>query len=233
MKVFFAIVSCHKNATRREAIRETWLSTLKEDCKFFLGKGNSELKEDEIQLEVSDKYEGLPEKVQAIFKWALERGYEYICKVDDDVYLVPDRLLKSDFDRHPYSGRINKWRAPAHPKSFLSGFTYWISAAAAQIIVDAQLDPLLTFEDRWVGGILGRFNIEGFNSPLYKVMSLMPKHQWHLAIKENYGSLCQFEPEDMRYMHGIMTGVISCPPPRTVRTVAERYNPRHYRLKRR
>lgn len=236
MKVLFAIVSCHKNAARRQAQRDTWLPDLKEDYKFFLGNGNSELKEDEVQLDVPDEYEGLPAKVQAIFKWGLEREYTYILKIDDDVYIFPDRILSGDFDKYPYTGRLNKWKTPVHPLSFLSGFAYWVNTVAAQMIIDSPLDPMLTFEDRWVGGILGRAKIEGHNDPMYKVLSLLPKYQWHTAVKQHFKALCQFEPEDLRYIHGLMIGEITAPIPATrpvrgalpVRGV----NPRLFRLRR-
>jgi glycosyltransferase involved in cell wall biosynthesis len=208
---------------------------MKEDYKFFLGKGNTELREDELQLDVPDEYEGLTAKVQAIFKWALDRNYDYICKIDDDVYIYPDKLIASDYSKHHYVGRLNKWKTPLHPKSFLSGFTYWISAYAARLVVDSPLDPLVTFEDRWVGGVLGRAGIEGYNDRLYKVMSLFPKHQWYSTIQQNYGALCQFEPDELRFVHDIATGKVIPPPPptRAPRQVTVRNNPKLFRTRRR
>ena len=127
--------------------------------------------------------------------------------------------MQSDFNKYPYVGRLNKWRSPLHPKSFLSGFTYWVNAEAAKMVVDAPIDPLFTFEDRWVGGVLGRAGIEGHNDRLYKVLSLLPRHQWHTAIRQDYGSFAEFSPDDLRYVHALIKGTISpsIPPIRSIR----------------
>lgn len=235
MKVLFAIISCHKNFERRQAQRDTWLPNMKSDYRYFLGKGDSELKEDEVQLDVPDDYDSLPYKVQAVFKWALEREYDYILKLDDDVYLFPERILGSDFHKYPYVGRLNSWRCPTNPKAFISGFAYWLDAKSAKLIVEAQPDPMNTAEDRWVGGVLGRQGIEGHSDPLYKVMSTLPRQQWSNILRQDIGALCQFEPVEMNHVHGLITGtILPLPMTRPPRGVSPRgHNSKLFRIRRR
>ena len=64
------------------------------DVVFFKGWSiYGERASDEVCLDVDDDYKELKDKVNAIHRWALQRGYEYLWKVDDDVYLRPERLL--------------------------------------------------------------------------------------------------------------------------------------------
>lgn len=213
MKILFAIISCHKNALRRQAQRDTWVPFLNADYKFFLGDGDSELKPDEVQLECPDHYEGLPEKVQAVCRWALENEYDYICKVDDDVYIFPERLLKSEFREHAYSGRLNGSRGPSFPNGYCSGFTYWINAKCAEILANAKTDPKVPFEDVWVGSTLTAAGIPIYETWHYAILQL-PRNQWPAFFRQWLLVVCQFEPEDMYYAHKLTRGVFASDPGR-------------------
>src|SRR5258708_33335820 len=106
MKILIAVVACHKRAHYTQFQRETWIQdVIGADCRFFYGRGShSEPKSDEVVLDVPDDYEHLSEKVQAIFQYALANGYSFVFKVDDDAYVCPERLLKSGFEKHHYTG---------------------------------------------------------------------------------------------------------------------------------
>lgn len=155
MKILIAVITCHSNSPRVQAIKSTWYKSVPggvADVQFFLGRGNSKLSADHVQLDVDDSYGGLPEKVRAVMRWALERDYDFVCKVDDDTYLQPDRLLDSGFAAHDYSGRL---RGPSGGRSYpyASGFCYWLSNRAAAIV--AYTSPgSETAEDRFVGNTL-------------------------------------------------------------------------------
>src|ERR1700682_3813263 len=97
MKTLIAITGWHGSGLRAEAQRLTWIKDVPAngaDVKFFLGRGPARSPEpDEIFLDCHDGYVERKEKIVAICRWALDRGYDYLWKVDDDVYLRPERLL--------------------------------------------------------------------------------------------------------------------------------------------
>lgn len=160
MKTLIAIVSCHMLADRRKAIRETWLPLAQDvDVRFFLGQGKTMLEsKDEVLLDVDDSYRGLPSKTKAICKWALDNGYEFLWKCDDDVYLQPLRLLKSGYESLDYMGR-KRGPSGGRPAPYASGFCYGLSPKAMKVVADMKLsnDPA---EDRCVGNELLQAGIQ-------------------------------------------------------------------------
>jgi hypothetical protein len=149
MKVLIAIVNCHSRYAYANAQRETWIPEIPEgvDYKFFLGRGGQrESKSDEVFLDCGDGYTSLPEKVQAIIRWAKEHGYEFILKCDDDVILLPVEWLASGFDQHDFTGWANvhnrEWSSPW-------GFCYTLSKWAMDIIIDSTL-PDHYNDEGWV-----------------------------------------------------------------------------------
>ena len=123
-KTLIAVVSCHTRENWANAIRETWKPLVQgADVLFFRGRGNSAESDDVIQLDCDDSYAGLPEKVRAIMQWAHNRGYEHVLKCDDDVVLNPIELLSSGYEKHRYSGKLNRRGIPTVP----FGFNYWLN----------------------------------------------------------------------------------------------------------
>lgn len=111
-KIFLAIISCHKNASRVKILRETWLPTLSQypyiEYKIFVGKcapGFLHLEGDDVvQLDCSDDYDHLPQKMLTIFKHSYENyNFDYFFKCDDDNYLDLS-LFDYKKDLLPYSG---------------------------------------------------------------------------------------------------------------------------------
>jgi hypothetical protein len=95
-KTLIAVAGCHQNHLRADAQRQTWMQDVGAvaDVKFFLGTPHSgRPAADEIWLDSSDDYDERKKKVLGIIQWALDHGYDYLWKVDDDVYLRPERLL--------------------------------------------------------------------------------------------------------------------------------------------
>lgn len=183
MRLLIAIPTCHQyvyhdagaahrngnNVLRSNAIRETWYKIWEKhreeiDLKFFFGHFPSEATRcpnpDEIFLDVPDDYSNLPAKVQKTFQWALDQGYDYVLKVDDDVFVYVDRLLK-EFEEVDYKG--------ASGGDFISGAAYWISRRAMQIIVDTPWPKEEWAEDRWVGKTLGKHGILPLNDDRFQV----------------------------------------------------------------
>lgn len=144
----------HKNSfafDQIKACRETWAKDVTAhgiNYRFFYGNSSIQAAPthpDETFLDVPDDYRNLPKKLKAICKWALDHGYEYIFKCDDDTYVWVDRLLDSDFIGHDCVGY--DWGG------FVGGFACWLSKKAMEAIVNAP-DTTEPADDVWVGTVL-------------------------------------------------------------------------------
>jgi glycosyltransferase involved in cell wall biosynthesis len=177
-KFLIAIVACHKNADKVAAQRRTWLkSTYGVDYKIFYGEGATrEPEADEVFLDVKDDYVSLPSKMKAIYQWVLDNGYEFVCKVDDDVFVEVPRLVTAGWQKHDYTGRANHAGNPP----WASGACYWLSKRAMQIIADAPLTSD-TAEDRWVGSTLYQHGIHVNNDLRYSLIIYTQPH-WDTAV---------------------------------------------------
>jgi 2-polyprenyl-3-methyl-5-hydroxy-6-metoxy-1,4-benzoquinol methylase len=136
------------------------------DVRFFLG-GGYVTNQDEVILPCPDDYRSLPLKCKLMFQWALDQGYDYVFKTDDDVLVAPDRLLEAVPVGRDYVGRL---RGPARglPAPYCSGMGYWLSRKAMQARVDgADVDDFN--EDLATGNILLRAGISGTHDHRYVV----------------------------------------------------------------
>ena len=148
-KTLIAIVTCHSRLSSwDQAIRDTWLPLVptKADAVFFVGRGETQAPKDVVELDCNDKYEGLPEKVRAIARWAISHDYDFMLKCDDDVVLKPAALLTSGYEKHDYIGRANR---PPQPYVVPMGFNYWLSKRCMEIISKAEL-PGNFDDEKWV-----------------------------------------------------------------------------------
>ena len=169
MKCLLAVVNCHSREEFSSAVRSTWLPLVPEglDVRFFRGRGAMrEPLADEIFLDCDDSYEGLPNKVQEIVRWAHTHGYDFVLKCDDDVVIKPKELLASGFERSDFTGcqeaacKSGEIRTPY-------GFCYWLSRRAMELILATPLpgQPGSTHahkhnnDEAWVSTILYKNNI--------------------------------------------------------------------------
>jgi hypothetical protein len=168
VKVLFAIVSCHSREQFADLIRNTWLPEVPQDLdvKFFRGRGATrEHMADEVFLDCGDAYLDLPEKVQAIVKWAYEQGYDYVAKCDDDVVVKPKEwytgFLRTDFSGWQDPGcKLGEIRTPW-------GFFYVLNRRCMELVVNAPLPgrpgALHTHEhgndEAWISSVLHYQNI--------------------------------------------------------------------------
>jgi hypothetical protein len=133
-----------------------------------MGRGEPrEFSKDEVELDCSDKYEHLPEKVQTITRWAIEREYTHMLKCDDDVVLMPNALLQSGYERYDFSGKANR---PPQPYVVSFGFNYWLSRASMEVIAAAPLPEDGSNDDeKWVAKNLWAHGISLVNDNRYRL----------------------------------------------------------------
>ncbi len=174
MKSLIAIVNCRsRQSTYADAVRKTWLPLVpkdKADAFFFVGRGEGSVPSDTIVLDCDDSYQGLPDKIRAIAKWAYDKEeYAHMLKCDDDVVLKTDALLSSGYDRTDYTGRINRPTTAHTPYTIPMGFNYWLSRRCMSIVKDAEL-PLNSNDDEgWVAGVLYKEGIRLVNDERYRL----------------------------------------------------------------
>lgn len=108
------IYSCRKYLDSRiRAIRETWVEDLKTrgiPYVILVGDGNDTIEGDVLALDVSDRYEDLPQKTLKLIDWVYEHtDFQYLYKIDDDCYLDVARFFENlSYRRHHYYGRVIK-----------------------------------------------------------------------------------------------------------------------------
>lgn len=164
-KTLIAIVNARsRQHSWAEAVRSTWFKQTpsdKSDVKFFVGRGDSVVLEDTVELDCDDSYLGLPDKVREIVRYAYSHEYRYVLKCDDDVILKPNLWLKSGYDEHKYSGRANR-RPNARDNFYIPmGFFYVMDRECMGFVKDASLpSPHNNDDERWVAKILFENGIE-------------------------------------------------------------------------
>jgi hypothetical protein len=155
-KLLIAVATCEKPkfVEKADAQKATWARLRPDvDIRFFTGP----------TLGVDDSYPGLPAKVRAIFRWALERDYSHVFKTDDDTWLNVDALLAGVPTSH-YHGCVRDGNG-GYPAPYPSGFGYWLDRVAMEVIANAELTQD-TMEDRWVGNTLDKAWIRPTTDPL-------------------------------------------------------------------
>lgn len=160
MKILIAVKSCHRDIALgfNQIVRDTWGRDF--PVTFFVGRGQSELADDEVMLDCPDEYLDLPAKVRTILAWALWRGYDFVFLCDTDSYVAVDQLLSSGFEDYDYVGNFNgelgkpKAVEGAHYAWTSGGDGYWLSRKATEIVATAP-EPTDWAEDKITGQLLG------------------------------------------------------------------------------
>lgn len=117
MKILVAVKSYQEMWSRgaHDKIRESWgrlfpwraTENVDMDLRFFLGGAPIyPLKDDEIHLWTYDHYNGLSAKGNAIFRWAVDKIYDYVVLVDTDTFINPIELSKLPWGYFDYAGEI-------------------------------------------------------------------------------------------------------------------------------
>jgi hypothetical protein len=128
-------------------IRDTWLPDTvgKIDTRFFYGgEQQRELLPDEVQLDCGDGYIDVFDKVQGMWQWTLDHGYDQAAKVDDDTYIHVDKFL-SLVKPYTYAGNIigHKLRAddPSNDPPYANGFCYWVDRRFMSLVKNTVRPP--------------------------------------------------------------------------------------------
>ena len=210
MRKLIAVMTCQKNRVKADAQRATWVKDIREqgtDVVFFLGppgpKDSPFAKQDEVFLfGVDDSYWGIPDKVIRICQWALENGYDYVAKCDDDVYIAPLRFaalpLGADY--------IGRFRGPhgQYPAHLASGFFYWLSAAACVHIQRSGRLNRDWMDERYVANLLALWNIYGYTDPVNYIVSGPYTSGQEILNRKILASgtvFCEYRANQMQEMH--------------------------------
>lgn len=140
--ILVALITCRKAEYQDKRVRcmTTWARQLPVGYEFLAVDGET--------FETSDDYAGLSDKVWNTAKYAAGLGYDWLLKVDDDVWLKPWQLKVPPAD---YAGRVLE-RADYN---YCAGGCYWLSKRAIDIVARAERNTENTSaEDQWVGRIL-------------------------------------------------------------------------------
>jgi hypothetical protein len=176
--LLICVKSCRRDRALgyHQAIRDTWGRGL--DVRFFMGLpaeerntvNGPEVNADEIILDCKDDYESLPWKTKAILAWFLKTAYDFGFMCDNDTFILPDNLTRTDFQRYDYSGRFGEHPAigtlfpytdgrgnhyPNCAPWASGGIGYFLSRRAAGYIL--LCDPYTWAEDMFVGQCLSPY----------------------------------------------------------------------------
>jgi hypothetical protein len=175
-RILFAVVTCHRRTYAAEAqhhihknqentnvawVKNTWYPDAagkSVDVRFFYGAGgNRPPLTDEVFLDVGDDYYSLVPKVRAVIQWAYDGGYDWLLKLDDDVYVNVEGTL-AGFVPADYRGTLREGQVMQYGTSELTcqyacGPAYWLSRRAMKAILDSPI-PATPYEDRATGYML-------------------------------------------------------------------------------
>jgi hypothetical protein len=99
MKLFICIISCQKNLSKLNFLRQTWLKEAKKnniEYRIFVGgASNTDKNNDVVFLNVDDSYESLRKKSIEAFNFSVKNfNFDYLLKIDDDTFVDIEELQK-------------------------------------------------------------------------------------------------------------------------------------------
>lgn len=180
MKILIAIHGSHTQPKSMQAMRETWLADLRgADYRFFLGRPETEA-EDVVLVDYEDgpiweRHVGgrrtlIPNiKTESIARYALEKGYDFVFKCDDDTYARAEGLLASGFEGHDYVGSTGKHYTVALGwyRWAQGGAGFWLSRRSMEVIAEHGLRAVGLPEDFAVGNTLATHGIHPHHDDRY------------------------------------------------------------------
>ncbi|MGA2885767.1 MAG: hypothetical protein ABSE80_11500 [Halobacteriota archaeon] len=220
-RILLAIFSCHEYkyeiagcrdwfsrpiTNRIQGIRDSWLKDVTCDYRIFKGFGKGRTPpQDEVDLPCLDDYFHSADKLRAMLKYALDRGYDRIFKCDDDVFVYYDRLM-ANVPTADYVGSGRGWSVESSKQfrtDFCPGFTYWLSKRSMETLL--QCPAGCWAEDRWVGESLKRKGIHLTTDHRYHLVKPTKTNQYisdgELGKSNNYLTIHSLSPDQMRRLY--------------------------------
>lgn len=111
-KILIGLLSAHHPSRwgYRDRARQNFLKDSPLDHVFVLGHTPENwpypIKDDELLADCPDEKEYMPLKNQALFRYALDRGYDYCFRCCDDTWVHVDRLIKAGLEPFDYAGQV-------------------------------------------------------------------------------------------------------------------------------
>jgi hypothetical protein len=203
VKVLIAVESCQWHKNHNDWQRKTWVPNVKDaDVRFFMAKPETDPLPDEVYLDVEDDYKALASKTKGAVRWALKHDYDFMFKCDTDTYIVPERLLNSNFWETDYTGHFQEatWQFPF---GFAAGGPgYWLSTRAMEILAEAKCENK-EGEDRWVGRVLGEADIHCVNDPRYTIIMPRDVRLYGPHVSNDVITCCEFPESAMQEPHAV------------------------------
>ena len=221
MKLLYAIKSCLHDLDRgfHDVIRNTWGRDITEGTlRFFVGgPERTTLFSDEVQLDCPDGYHDLPHKTRTIFSWAIKQQYDFCWLGDTDTFLIPRKLMDSDFQNYDYMGVNSRpWGVPFDYTSrdrngterFHAGCYPWasggygitISRKAMELVV--AVEPTFWAEDMQIGQILNPAYNRGEIKIGTFIMGQVSQHFPQGRFNSGYDLKFGWQ-EEMQRLHGV------------------------------
>lgn len=227
MQTLLAIFSAHKYeytiagyrdwftrpvVNRVQGIRDSWLKDVTIDYKFFYGFSQSRKPGvDEIFLPCPDDYHHSYEKIRGVLQYTLDNGYDYLIKVDDDVWVYWDRLAAY----MPTADYVGSGRGFAVKENFSTfrvdfapGFTYSLSRRSMEILLASPQGAWA--EDRYVGESLRRAGIPLTVEDRFHLVKPTRTNQYiseeELEKPNDYLTIHSLSPEQMRRHYASRNG---------------------------
>jgi hypothetical protein len=199
---------------RVQGIRDSWLKDVTGDYKIFKGFGQGRTPpQDEVDLPCLDDYFHSADKLRAMFKYALDKGYDRVFKIDDDCFLWYDRLMQN-IPTADYVGSGRGWdveTSKRFPTIFAPGFSVWYSKKAMEILMKSPVG--IFAEDRWCGEALYNKGIHLTTDFRYHLCRPTKTNQYisneELYKPNDWLSVHSMSPQQMVQYHKSLSTVIT------------------------
>lgn len=121
-------------------------------------------------------------------RWALDHGFTHLFRVDTDAYVYVDRLLRSGFEAHDYTGYCIDYPKWNEPKRYACGAGFTLSERAMRVVANNVPDH--PADDLWVGRILYQNGIKCFRDTRYLTgfdghyvdLAALPQHHPYIVL---------------------------------------------------